>query len=531
MNVKTRFIVIFLLSSFLIASIQAQGNQEKAVPKILVNGLITDGISLYASTEQGIFYSADNGESWKNSEDAYYHVPIINMALWNNIIYTIRDGYIIYYSTNKGKNWVKGNTGIPEEVIGSNGYKEGDQVESFAVRNGKLFAVGQHIYQLNPDNSWKPLSDDLDGEVVVKPDFKRIQDPTFYYYGETEKWTPLNGGKLWFHAMLTNGTAILGIGLGNTEDSTARLSTNAGLTWETGSLLPYRPTGFLATSQKLFIWNSTNDAYKAFFSDDKGKTWTALNFHANEIIHKGAFFFAATNEGIYRLEETGKNWKKLNTFNTEFRNRTIQITLTEHTVTIAKQIWTQSNLKIITFQNGDTIPEAASSMAWEEAGRAHKPAWCYQQMNEINNSIEYRDTCGKLYNWYALNDKRGFAPKGWHVPSKAEWNQLIKNLGDGKAAGDKMRRDKDSTGFAAIAAGHRYADGENDHKQGYAKNADREMNTNDDYFGFSDESSFWTSSADINDTAWSLCLSFINSNVFFQNLDRGNGRSVRFIRN
>ena len=23
---------------------------------------------------------------------------------------------------------------------------------------------------------------------------------------------------------------------------------------------------------------------------------------------------------------------------------------------------------------------------------------------------------GKLYNWYAVNDPRGHAPKGWHIP-------------------------------------------------------------------------------------------------------------------
>ncbi len=32
---------------------------------------------------------------------------------------------------------------------------------------------------------------------------------------------------------------------------------------------------------------------------------------------------------------------------------------------------------------------------------------------------------GKLYNWYAVDDPRGLCPERWHVPSDAEWTQLV----------------------------------------------------------------------------------------------------------
>ena len=35
---------------------------------------------------------------------------------------------------------------------------------------------------------------------------------------------------------------------------------------------------------------------------------------------------------------------------------------------------------------------------------------------------------GKLYNWAAVNDPRGLAPLGWHIPSAFEWNILAKCL-------------------------------------------------------------------------------------------------------
>ncbi len=33
-----------------------------------------------------------------------------------------------------------------------------------------------------------------------------------------------------------------------------------------------------------------------------------------------------------------------------------------------------------------------------------------------------------MYNWYAVNDPRGLAPQGWHVPSISEWDVLVKNI-------------------------------------------------------------------------------------------------------
>lgn len=46
-----------------------------------------------------------------------------------------------------------------------------------------------------------------------------------------------------------------------------------------------------------------------------------------------------------------------------------------------------------------------------------------------NNSLEYGMKYGKLYNWYAVNDPRGLAPEGWHIPSFMEWDQLDIHLG------------------------------------------------------------------------------------------------------
>jgi uncharacterized protein (TIGR02145 family) len=87
---------------------------------------------------------------------------------------------------------------------------------------------------------------------------------------------------------------------------------------------------------------------------------------------------------------------------------------------IGKQIWTTSNLNVTKFSNGDLIPEAKNAKEWEEFVKNKQAAWCYLNYNAANG-LKY----GKLYNWYAIKDPRGLNPKGWHIPTKQELDDLI----------------------------------------------------------------------------------------------------------
>ena len=83
-------------------------------------------------------------------------------------------------------------------------------------------------------------------------------------------------------------------------------------------------------------------------------------------------------------------------------------------------------MNIDQFKNGDIIPEVKSEDDWKEAGENGQPAWCYYENAPENGE--------KFYNWYAVNDPRGLAPKGFHIPSHEEYRQLKIFLGDGNGA-------------------------------------------------------------------------------------------------
>jgi uncharacterized protein (TIGR02145 family) len=101
------------------------------------------------------------------------------------------------------------------------------------------------------------------------------------------------------------------------------------------------------------------------------------------------------------------------------------------TIVIGNQQWMKENLDVMTYRNGDVIPHVTDATEW--AGLT-TGAWCWYNNDPLNGAIY-----GKLYNWYAVNDPRGLAPQGWHIPTDTEWTTLSILLGGASEAGGKMK--------------------------------------------------------------------------------------------
>ncbi len=124
---------------------------------------------------------------------------------------------------------------------------------------------------------------------------------------------------------------------------------------------------------------------------------------------------------------------------------------------ICSQRWTTQNLTVSNYKNGDPIPQVTDRTQWAALTTG---AWCWYN----NDSATYA-VYGKLYNWYAVNDPRGLAPAGWHIPNEIEWNTLYTCLGGADVAGGKMKEAgtshwqspnngaTNSSGFTALPAG------------------------------------------------------------------------------
>ena len=86
------------------------------------------------------------------------------------------------------------------------------------------------------------------------------------------------------------------------------------------------------------------------------------------------------------------------------------------TIQIGQQCWMKENLRTTHYADGDIIPIGAA---------------CYYPNGNAGNKSQY----GLLYTWYAATRNvssvsnpsgvQGACPYGWHVPSDAEWDQLL----------------------------------------------------------------------------------------------------------
>lgn len=181
------------------------------------------------------------------------------------------------------------------------------------------------------------------------------------------------------------------------------------------------------------------------------------------------------------------------------------------TVTIGSKEWMAENLKVEHYRNGDPIPQVQDEKEWKKLTTG---AWCYYE-NKTENGVTY----GKLYNWYAVNDLRGLAPEGWHVPSDAEWKELEEYLGGKDVAGGKMKSttlwlspNKEATnesGFTGLPGGY---------------NEDSRFKLIEKY------GCFWSSTEVTTIGAWCRLLKYNIPDIQRDNNHKRNGLSVRCVK-
>lgn len=89
-------------------------------------------------------------------------------------------------------------------------------------------------------------------------------------------------------------------------------------------------------------------------------------------------------------------------------------------------------LKSGTFNNGTPITKCDSFEAYVAIDSNQTPAFCYYDFQDANKANH-----GALYNEWATETGK-LCPQGWHLPTNAEWNNLIEYAGDSNQAQLKL---------------------------------------------------------------------------------------------
>lgn len=183
------------------------------------------------------------------------------------------------------------------------------------------------------------------------------------------------------------------------------------------------------------------------------------------------------------------------------------------TVIFGKQEWFAQDLKVTHYCNGDDIATIDSLKYWGDLVSS-----AYFKFHDVIENEEL----GNLYNWYVVNDSRNVCPRGWHLPSDAEWTILINFLGGSSRAGEILK--KRSYNFIFL---------------NYKKVIKSNFNANvSGYLGFDGEycdlklkSSWWTLNENVFNTAWNRSVSKDDMGVYRDDEIKQAGLSIRCIKN
>ena len=220
----------------------------------------------------------------------------------------------------------------------------------------------------------------------------------------------------------------------------------------------------------------------------------------------------AVEKGGTGLTSAGTNGQVLTSTGSGTLTWTNATSVIYTSVLIGTQQWMQQNLEVVTYRDGTVIPQVTDATAW--AGLT-TGAWCYYG-NDPSSGY------GKLYNWYAVNDPRGLAPQGWHIPTDAEWTTLSTLLGGTSVAGGKMKTTgitrwnspntsaTNESGFAGLPGGYRNGSG-----TFYSVGA----------FGY-----WWSATEDNSASAWGRKLVYNGGSLYRYDYYEAYGLSVRCLR-
>jgi uncharacterized protein (TIGR02145 family) len=186
------------------------------------------------------------------------------------------------------------------------------------------------------------------------------------------------------------------------------------------------------------------------------------------------------------------------------------------------------NLKTTKYNDGSTIPLINDG----KKSNPTNPGYCFYG-NDPANKMKY----GLLYNWYAVKTGK-LAPKGWHVPTDAEWTTLENNMialrysYDGATTSNQIAKSMGAPTGWTISQ-----------KEGYIGNNQMSNNSSgftalpggyfgygNAYYGIGDYCYWWSSPDNAINNAWYRSLFFGSNSLYRSQGKKSYCFSVRCVR-
>ncbi|MGA9365814.1 MAG: T9SS type A sorting domain-containing protein [Bacteroidota bacterium] len=239
------------------------------------NSITTNADEILLSTDSGLLYSIDNGNTWKKIFSGYVDCACVDSS---GGIYLAAGQYLngyfrgVYRSTDKGITWTASNSTWQGVSISHMIYSPKSRALFLASQSG--------IYRsIDSGETWEQINDGLQASTV---------------------------NCFWVH---NDGSILV-----TTTYNGVFKSTNFGISWTkiTPTTDTHLNTSLILTSRG-HIFVGRHNYQGLFRSTDMGQTWKQVGFQSRDVFalaisRQDHIFAAVWGEGIYRSTDNGDNW-------------------------------------------------------------------------------------------------------------------------------------------------------------------------------------------------------------------------------
>ncbi|MFH1051625.1 MAG: T9SS type A sorting domain-containing protein [bacterium] len=325
---KKQIILLLVSLFYYISSSQISNAQwEQIGPNcgVIRSIVILDNAIFAGTSENGIYRSTNNGDSWEEKNNGISDYNIYGIVVKDSNIFACAYGGGVYLSTNKGESWEEKNNGLPSLLT-----------STIAIYDSNIFVgdYGGGVF-LSTDNGnnwiekktttitiWNTVRSILNFDSNIFIGGYRANEFQLLHYSSDfgETWVTRNNGLLYSCSEVWN-LVKSGQYIFACTDAGLYKTSNYGEDWlknsNTSNLIVKSMT---IVDSNIFL-GTTNDGI--YFSSDNGETWIEKNnglsaTNISTIAVKGKNIFAGSLEdGLFYSHDYADSWiEKNNGFNT-----------------------------------------------------------------------------------------------------------------------------------------------------------------------------------------------------------------------
>ncbi|MEI6884574.1 MAG: T9SS type A sorting domain-containing protein [Bacteroidota bacterium] len=273
-------------------------------PRIKIVG-VKDTI-VFALTESAMYRSVNHGNNWTKCMSGASAGYAFGSFISNDSAIFVLDGYSgIYRSRNNGANWTK-----VSAMAGNTLANVGDYI-FVNVSNNKILRSNDN------GNNWTLINDTIPGSGLFSKDSSLFSSGSGHLYRSDDlgnTWISVNDG-IPLENSYSMGADNSSIYAGTVSYGVYRTDNN-GLNWVSASNgLPFDRVNTLAT-QWTNVFAGTNGG-GVFLSNDVGNSWTTQNsllssLNISSLSIHGIDIYAGTDQGVFISHTFGEHWLPFN---------------------------------------------------------------------------------------------------------------------------------------------------------------------------------------------------------------------------